>query len=457
MARKYLFLFLLVMFFIGCETKVKENANLDDIIFDEAHIIHFDHKSLKMYRDFNEQLLKDFDIDFRVMTTVSDENIDSFANKKFNELLKNSRSKSANALLLVINSRQNMARLEVPLGLEHIFTDAYVSYIEREGMVPYFQDSKIADGVYMFAELTRDRAYEQSKELVKKDEALSVGAGAKVAANIGKKEEQVYQDEDVKSGAKDTPKTVLKKYLSALKENNNNPNLSIYTTETKEFFKKHTTTTINQDNEVKFLTPCLKTQKTLFSYNQNYAVVANDFTKQRTCSPYFFKKEDGKWKLDIATMAQVLRFNVNMQWHFDMETRLKNEAMNYAFAFDGYGFDKSGFPFVSTWVKPDGIRWGYVCGQWYKPEDKDVVRKEPEKYIKCYIQQIWYGTPAMVRLGLEGSDSIYAIGEGKNKKVDVSFIDFMKYMKNVPKGSKVTIEVIPKNSQNVVVKQGIAP
>lgn len=448
---------LIFISFLGCESKPKESKTPN--IVDNANIIAYDKKTLQMYEDFNKELLDSFDIDFRTVTTINDEDINVFSNKIFNKMQKNSRSKSGKALLLVVNPVQDKVRLEVSMGLEHIYTDAFVSYIQRDGMVPYFKDDKVSDGVYMVTELIRDRANEarSGKEFVARDTSLSAGGGAKVEANIGKADKNAKKGKNVKSNLSDTPKIVLEKYLTALKNHNKNPNLEIFTKKTQDFFKTNTSTDINQDNEVRFITPCMSSKKTLYSYSGDYAVMANDFVNQKTCTPYFFKKEDGRWKLDIFTMANSIRFNVDMLWHFDLQNRLKDDGMYYAFAFDGYGIDKNGYIFKSNWTNPDNLRWGFMCGEWFDPKDRDVVASNPKKYIKCYIAQLWYGSLAITRLGLSGSDSIYAVGEGTARIENVSYLDFMAYMKNIPTGSIATIEVKPINSDKIVIKRGVAP
>lgn len=429
-----------------------------DIITDDAYVLLDDQKTMKMYKEFNEELLKTFDIDFRVITVSNNEDIDIFSNKEFTRLQKESRSKSGKALLLVINTLQDKIRLEVSMALEPIYTDAFVSYIERKGFVPYFRDNKIADGIYMATALSRDRAFEASegKEFMPPMESKSIGGGAKTDAPIGQKDPDAKQGDNILANVGETPMNVLKKYLVAIKKHNKNPNLDIYTGSTKEFFKKWTVTEINQDNEVKFLSPCMDNKKTYYSQDDNYAVMLNDPVERRKCSPYFFKKEQGKWKLDFATMSRILRFNVDMLWHFDKKERLKGEGIYYAFAFDGLTFDKNGYPFHPKKPKTDDMRWGFQCSPWYYPEDEEKIKTEPDKYVRCWIRIIWRGSPAEVRLGLETHDYIHAIGEGVDYKENITTADFMQYMKSVPSGQMVTV-VIRRNNRELVVRQGIAP
>ncbi len=426
---------------------------------DSASIVHFTASQQTNYDDFIKHLLDEFDIDFMVYTTNSDEDINAFSNKLFRRLQKNSLSKSGQALLFVINPAQDKARLEVSLALEHIYTDAFVSYIQNAGIVPYFKNNKVSDGVFEMAALVHDRAYEakKGKKFTPRAKSESMGAGAKVKANIGKG--QKVKSDDIKSESNDTPLMVLQKYLAKLKAKNNNPNLGIYTKKTREFFNTKTSTEINMDNEIRFLSPCINNTQTIYSFDEQFAVILDkDPLKNPTCSPYFFKKEDGAWRLDFATMADVIRFNTEMKWHFDMQNRLKNDGKYYAFGFDGYViYFKNGYIYEAKEKKPEGARWGYECGQYFDPKDKDLVRQNPRKYIKCYMKRVWGGSPAMTRLGLQGGESILSIGEGVNKKDNVSFVDFMSYMKNAPTGSIVTLKVQLYKSEKTAIIQGIAP
>jgi len=428
------------------------------MVLDDANILSKDKRLIKMYKLYNKKLLEDFDIDFRVATTNTKDNIDIFSNKLFKKLQKDSKSHSGKALLLVLNVKQDKVRLEVSMALEGVYTDSFVSYIQRKGFVPYFRDSKILDGVYMALELIRDRAFEaqKGKEFMPPMKSKSIGAGAKTKAFFNQKDIYAKDGENVQAFTKSTPLDVLKSYMRSLKSHNKNPNLDIYTDKTKVFFANHTVTDINQNNEIKFLKNCIDTKKTLFSDDNHYAVLLNDPVKQRKCTPHFFKKEHGKWKLDIATMAQTLRFNQTMQWHFDMQNRLKDDGIYYAFAFDKLWFDKNGYPYKTTKKerKTDDMRWGFSCNGWYNPGED--VKNHPKKYIKCWINRVWPGSPAQVRLGLVEYDYIYSVGEGSNKIDNVTYVEFMKYMKNLSKGEKATV-VVKQRNKKTIKRVGIAP
>jgi uncharacterized protein len=163
-------------------------------------------------------------------------------------------------------------------------------------------------------------------------------------------------------------------------------------------------------------------------------VLPYDKPENRICSPYFFKKEKGKWKLDIATMAKVLRFNTKMEMHFDMTKRLQGDGVYYAYAFDGYEIGSRGFLYTPDKPKPKDTRWGFWIEGYYHPGD----RRED---VRAWIRYVWPGSPAQVRLGLEQGDKIYAVGEGPSRIENATHRQFMEYMKNIPSGEIATVVV----------------
>ena len=462
---KYIIVGVLVLFFAGCESKkdeIEAQNTIENIIIDDAYVVLDNAKIMAQYRDFNQHLLDDFDIDFRTITTDSKEDIDLFANREFNRLQKKSRSTSGKAILMVINPAQDKVRLEVSMALEPVYTDAFISYIERKGFVPYFRNDTIADAIYMASELISDRAYDAQagKEFMPPMQSKSMGAGAKTKAHIGKTNLHEKKGDNVVASSLDKPIDVLSKYLESIKAHNTNPNLDIYTDASKRFFANRTVTEINQNNEIRFLTPCMESKKVKYASDGVHAVLINDSVKQRKCTPHFFKKEQGKWKLDITTMAQILRFNASMEWSFDLDNRLKGEAMYYAFAFDGLAFDIYGYPQIphSEQMAPEGARWGFdSSAAWYEPGPSRLeVKKHPEKYLKSMISRVYEGSNAEVRLGLRGGDYIHDIEiDGKLYK-NVLSDDFLRLMGEVKKGSVVKL-FVKNHKGKFLTREGIAP
>ena len=442
-------LLFLIFFLTSCEKQDNSQKNYSTVI-DNAYVLNNESKIIEQFEAYNKQLLKDFDIDFQVITTMSDEDINLFSNKNFNTLQKTSRSKSGKAILLVINTMKDDVRLEVSKALEPIYTDSFIYYIQRKGFVPYFRSFEIANGIYAASELIRDRAHEanEGKEWMPPMMSESEGAGAKAKANIGIKDKDAKKGPMVKSNHGDNPKQVLKIYFNAIKNHNKNPNLDIYTEETKNFFKKWITTEINQDHEYNLMTKCTHTTL-VYDETNEYAVILYPL-KETNCSPYFFRKEDGAWKLDISSMNKLILFNHKMQWHFNLQckdntphryTRIYaenfipekiNSLLNpYKFAFINFYFDKNGFPFNFWGKKP---RFGIMFNEYF---NKNKI------YIGTYINNIYHGSLAH-KAGLQSGDKIVQ-WEGKTiQKGDKKFIS--KSMKNIAQGSILHLLVLKRTN-----------
>jgi uncharacterized protein len=86
---------------------------------------------------FHDRLLADYDIDYRVVTAVGNEDVDGVGHEAFGALGVGSRSGSGRGLLLLINPSADRVRLEVAAGLEGVFTDTFVAYLEQRQMVPF--------------------------------------------------------------------------------------------------------------------------------------------------------------------------------------------------------------------------------------------------------------------------------------------------------------------------------
>ena len=429
--QQFTLILVLAFTFVACSS---EN-DLENIVMDEAAILDKDSALMEQYREYNAYLLEKFDIDFRVITTYSTDDINIFTNKRFQAL--ESRSVQGRMILLVINVTQDKTRVEVSTSLEHIFTDSFVSYIERKGMVPYFRDNRVADGVYMMSELIKDTAMDASlgEGTQKEAKSTSIGAGAKTEAKIGQVDETAKQGVNITSSEGDTPADVLAKYFDTLRTHNKNPNLDIFTKETQKFFASWTVTDVNQNNELRFTKECTKGK---YYFTQTHAALIQPL-KPRTCAPYLFKVEDGKWKLDIYTMAKVLRFNTQMMWHFDMSTKEQYLAPYEPF-FQNLRYDENGFPFYKQRKK---LKWGFTCTPWYKPGEKEKLR--------CWISWLDEKGKAKNLLSLQVGDRIMSLGTGASVLDDPSLDNVMEYMKGTQEGQTVRLGVI-RNEKDLDLK-----
>ncbi len=436
-------LLIFILFLTACSND--SDTSQRNIIIDDAQILTDKGDLLDSYRDYNGQLLKDYQIDLRVITTESEEMINAFANRAFTMFEQEESTQSGRAILLVINTRQDMARLEISMALEPIYTDAFTSFIEGQHMVHFFRDNRLAEGIFATTERMYTRAQEASegKEFMADMPNRSLGGGAKAKADIGKKELNVKSRQTVAASSDDTPERVLQKYIQSRRDHNDNPDLDIYTDETKAFFNNWTVTPVQMDNEVRFFSKCSEPE-TLISESHDFAVILFPLS-QRKCSPYFLKKEASSWKLDFATMSKLIRFNHKMEWHLILEWKenlkkqehayltqqglvpdhVRSLLAPYLFAFVDFIYDANGYAF-DTWGK---AVFGVRFQEYY--DDK-------KQYEGTFISGL-HSRGAGLKSGLRKWDQILELAGKTIKKGDLDFIS--QSMRGKKSGEKLQIKI----------------
>lgn len=436
-------LFIFILFLGGCSQD--KNPKERTIIIDDAHILTDKAGLIQSYKEYNEQLLKDYRIDFRVITTQSDTGINDFSNRAFALFTQEETTQSGRALLLVINTEQDLARLEVSMALEPVYTDAFISFIEGQHMVHFFRDNRMAEGIFA----TTERIYMRAREAAEGQEFMadmpskSLGGGAKVKSEKGNKELNVKSTQNVAITSADTPEIVLEKYIQSRREHNDNPNLALYTDETKSFFNSWTVTPVQMDNEVRSFSACYDSE-TLISKNHDFAVILFPLT-QRKCSPYLFKKESGSWKLDFATMNKLIRFNHEMKWHLLLgwKENMKQQEhayltqkdlvpdnvtallAPYLFAFVDFIYDVNGYAF-NTWGKAVfGVRF-------------NEYHDDQKQYSGTFIVAL-HSRGAGLKHGLKEGDRILEVAGKTIKQGDLDFIS--QRMREKRSGEELKIKI----------------
>jgi len=259
--------------------------------------------------------------------------------KLFDEYGLGKSTLAARGVLLLVDPQGHQVRLEIGYDLEPIFTDLLVGRVEQEQMVPFFQAGRVGPGLEATVELLVGAALRQPEETGTGKQQLphlSGGGGAKTGATIGSgapAKKPLANPGRITPGA--DPLETLRIYQEVLRERVKDPDLAIYTPESREFFRKWLVTDAQQSNELNSLSEVLDNGEVRRS--GNFAVVRSD-PGARTRAPYFLRRADQGWQLDFATMSRVISFNHLNQWHF---ITLNHP---YMFAFSDWTFDKNGFP-----------------------------------------------------------------------------------------------------------------
>ncbi len=328
--------FLLVLLLLSaCRDKSSSTPHFLD---DQAGLLN--EKQQERIVTYHQRLFEDLDIHLQV--TILDQltaDIDALAVELFDKHRLGEKASAARGLLLLVDPLGHQVRLEVGFDLESVFTDLLISRVEREQMVPFFQANRVGAGLEATVELLVAEALvhpEGDASDVQRLEHLSGGGGAKIRVEIGSGAPQKMAVAEPAMFAPDaSPRKTLLAYEQALREQVKDPDLPIYTPETREFFRQWLVTDAQQASELKSVIETLDVGEELV--DDNYAVVRCP-PGMRGNAPYLLQHSPYGWQLDFATMSRVIGFNHRNQWFFrDLEH-------SYMFAFEDWGFDSRGFP-----------------------------------------------------------------------------------------------------------------
>jgi hypothetical protein len=287
------------------------------------------------------------EIDIHILTVILEgaaADINAEAVSIFDQARLGDKTGGARGLLLLIDANGAQVRLEVGYDLEGIFTDAIVGYIERSQMVPFFQTGRIGSGIEATVELLVAQAMGDSEFVAsiskqistQTDQHLSGGAGARTDVHIGSgRPGEPSTDLADALKAQATPLQTLDQYMLALALHVKEPDLRIYTPETRKFFRNWLVTDGQQDNALKILAQNIKHTKVVIEGGLAVIYFPNNL---RQANPYFLQQGDEGWMIDFAGMNKIVGFNHKNQWYFRSTDHL------YMFAFQAYRFDRNGFP-----------------------------------------------------------------------------------------------------------------
>lgn len=384
--------------------------------------------------DTHRMLIKDYDIDYQVViSTLENESIEEAARHAFEDYNVGEASLRGSGLLLLIDPQKNQVRLEVSKGLDAVYTDAFVSYIQHRQMIPFFKSGQVARGIEATTEMIFTRAQDAvaGNQFVPPLEAEAIGAGVSNPAHIGEGEDRTFRNgANVVPSPDSGPLQVLRDYQGALEARNGNPDLSIYSSDTKAMLQQWTVTPAQMDNEAASLRKCSVGETKISGI---YAVIRRPML-ERQCPPYFFVFEDGAWRLEFSILQSAIRFNNNNEWHFDFSNwnpQKRDCVCHYMFAFDDWSLNRSGYP-----VAIKKFRWN--------------MRVATYKGQGTIIEAVGANSPAF-QLGFRAGDRILqweSISLPHYKQV-------IERMDQIGEGEKFSV-IIERNGQKLVVS-GVAP
>ncbi len=136
----------------------------------------------------------------------------------------------------------------------------------------------------------------------------------------------------------DSPEKTLRAYFAARRAHDASPFLPIYTRETTRMLRARRVTPLDMDTEVRAHAACGAARVII---EKDRAVLRHEVGK-RQCLPYFLRREQGRWRVDLAAMSRHLTFDGEGQWRFRAGL-----GGSYAFGFKAWNVDRSGYPYAA--------------------------------------------------------------------------------------------------------------
>src|SRR5690606_23068404 len=131
------------------------------------------------------------------------------------------------------------------------------------------------------------------------------------------------------------PLEIVDLYLRAMAARDARRDLPFYSAATARMLQGSVMTPAQMENVARTYRSCAVD---VVRVHDNLAVVRYR-VEQRTCAPYFLRREGGAWTLDLTMMASAIGFNHENYWHF--RTPISHA---YEFGFEDWRFDANGFP-----------------------------------------------------------------------------------------------------------------
>jgi len=289
------------------------------------------------------------ELDMEMLVFVSDKKLDDingFSDELFERRRLGRHTRGARGLLLVADPAAQKVRLSVGYDLEEVFPDGFLGYLERRQMRSFFLVNRMSDGILAAVELMRDQAQGRleagswqpvPREVNSDDKYMAGGAGVvgdTPRGDLATEKTAAPHREEFDAGL--SPGDTLRRYIGSLEQHVKDPQLGIFTGDTRRFLASWVVTDAQQDHEAQVLTAALP-QSELFIDNDRAVIrfsVAN-----RRANPYFFLRNSrGGWEMDLSAMTRHIQFNQSNQWHFI------SAEHPYFYAFSDWLFDEGGYP-----------------------------------------------------------------------------------------------------------------
>ncbi|MCD6526529.1 MAG: TPM domain-containing protein [Desulfuromonas sp.] len=334
-------LVLLSLFALGCVGCEKHSTLPLPTVVDEAQLLSS--VAEQRIERLAASMLEHQRIELQVYTLAEVAgDLDALAVELVEQQRLGQRSGSARGLLLLVDPQAEQVRVEVGYDLEGVFSDLLIARIERQQMAPFFAANRVGDGIEASLELLVAEQPQHESAPAAAREKYSGGAGARSAMTIDQPLDAEFIDSNDEAARRifvpqPSPLAALECYQQILARHIKDPELTIYTAATREFFAGWLVTDAQQNNELRDLERIFYQAEV---YEQDSLAVIRFSATERHCPPYLLQRSKQGWQLDFSTMSKTIGFNHRNQWFF------RHLSHPFMFAFSDWRFDDNGYPYT---------------------------------------------------------------------------------------------------------------
>ena len=331
-----LFILLLIGLMVAALVGCQRSDNTPSFVKDPAHLLQA--AQVERIAAYHSRLLQDLDVHLQVtLLAESPPDLDAEAVRLFDDYRLGQATAGARGVLLLVDPKAGAVRIEVGYDLEGALTDAWVGRVADDQLAPFFAADRVSDGVLAAVELLVARLMEEpasSAEAPADLSHFSGGAGVQTNAPIGGGlPTPTPAAKRYLPGSE--PLETLRSYLQVLSDHVKDPELELYTAESRAFFRKWLVTDAQQNNERRSLESALGKAQV---FKKGDLAVVRFPVADRHNSPYLLRQAADGWQLDFASMTRLIGFNHKNQWFF------RTPSHPFLFAFYDWTFDNNGFP-----------------------------------------------------------------------------------------------------------------
>ncbi len=297
-------------------------------------------------------LLEETGIELRTVTLpdLAGGDIFTAAQRLFAELELGDAGGAGRGLLLLVAAVEERVRLAVSYELEELYPDAFVGWVERRQLAPYFEDGLVGEGIEATVELVAGRAFgnRQALEIPPPEPSpggfRQGGAGAEGRAPLadldGSDRTPLAGGERPRYGPQPTAELAWRRFLEIQERRVKDPGLGLYTGASRQLLARRPNSDAGQDHLVRLYAG----QPYEIRERGDRAAVVFPDDRDHLLAPWFFRRDAAGWRFDGGILPTLIGYNHRNQWRF-----LATDHP-YAFAFADYRIDSKGFAQVPTEV-----------------------------------------------------------------------------------------------------------